>query len=102
MPPAGPSTGLGRRHRGRIGPGRQLRPRVSAIPGRRRLASSSHSDSPPPCSELQGHRTDVSAMCLVRLHVPTLEKVRRPAYELLAGRSKHARNKRTPPGIGCC
>jgi tRNA pseudouridine38-40 synthase len=43
-----------------------------------------------------------SAVHVVRPHGLTLEEVGYPADELLAARSKEARNKRTLPGAGCC
>ncbi|MFJ4783175.1 tRNA pseudouridine(38-40) synthase TruA [Streptomyces sp. NPDC088794] len=43
-----------------------------------------------------------SAVHVVRPHGLTLEEVSYPADELLAARSKEARNKRTLPGAGCC
>lgn len=41
-------------------------------------------------------------MHVVRPHGLTLEEVAYPADELLAERSRAARNKRTLPGAGCC
>ncbi|MCX4664326.1 tRNA pseudouridine(38-40) synthase TruA [Streptomyces uncialis] len=43
-----------------------------------------------------------SAVHVVRPHGLTLEEVAYPADELLAERSRAARNKRTLPGAGCC
>lgn len=43
-----------------------------------------------------------SAVHVVRPHGLTLEEVGYPADELLAARSKEARNKRSLPGAGCC
>ncbi|MFE9772430.1 tRNA pseudouridine(38-40) synthase TruA [Streptomyces sp. NPDC005931] len=43
-----------------------------------------------------------SAVHVVRPHGLTLEEVGYPADELLAARSKEARNRRTLPGAGCC
>ncbi|MEV7343106.1 tRNA pseudouridine(38-40) synthase TruA [Streptomyces sp. NPDC093544] len=43
-----------------------------------------------------------SAVHVVRPHGLTLEEVGYPADELLAARSKEARNKRTLPSAGCC
>ncbi|MFJ4919981.1 tRNA pseudouridine(38-40) synthase TruA [Streptomyces sp. NPDC088725] len=43
-----------------------------------------------------------SAVHVVRPHGLTLEEVGYPADELLAARSKEARNKRTLPGADCC
>ncbi|WP_409236903.1 tRNA pseudouridine(38-40) synthase TruA [Streptomyces sp. PA5.6] len=43
-----------------------------------------------------------SAVHVVRPHGLTLEEVGYPADDLLAARSKEARNKRTLPGAGCC
>lgn len=43
-----------------------------------------------------------SAVHVVRPHGLTLEEVGYPADELLAARSRQARNKRTLPGAGCC
>ncbi|MET7457020.1 tRNA pseudouridine(38-40) synthase TruA [Streptomyces sp. NPDC005574] len=43
-----------------------------------------------------------SAVHVVRPHGLTLEEVGYPADELLAARSREARNKRSLPGAGCC
>jgi len=43
-----------------------------------------------------------SAVHVVRPHGLTLEEVGYPADDLLAARSREARNKRTLPGAGCC
>jgi tRNA pseudouridine38-40 synthase len=43
-----------------------------------------------------------SAVHVVRPHGLTLEEVGYPADELLAARSKEARNRRTLPAAGCC
>ncbi|GAA3374427.1 tRNA pseudouridine(38-40) synthase TruA [Streptomyces sannanensis] len=43
-----------------------------------------------------------SAVHVVRPHGLTLEEVAYPADELLAWRSREARNKRSLPGTGCC